>query len=107
MGAKPKSRKLRSGFTDDEGETILADFAAQKKSEEAKGKQIQEEAEKATEMAEADERRGLRFDLGEGLLEIALVTSSLYFISHKKMFPAIGIIAGIIGAVIAATGLLV
>ena len=75
--------------------------------QEAKGKQIQEEAEKATEMAEADERRGLRFDLGEGLLEIALVTSSLYFISHKKMFPAIGIIAGIIGAVIAATGLLV
>jgi hypothetical protein len=95
------------GSKENHPETILADFAAQKKSEEAKGKQIQEEAEKATEMAEADERRGLRFDLGEGLLEIALVTSSLYFISHKKMFPAIGMIAGIIGAVIAATGLLV
>ena len=95
------------GTKESHSETVLADFTTQKKSEEAKGKQIQEEAEKATEMAEADERRGLRFDLGEGLLEIALVTSSLYFISHKKMFPAIGIIAGIIGAVIAATGLLV
>ena len=95
------------GSKESHPETILADFAAQKKSEEAKGKQIQEEAEKATDLAEADERRALRYDLGEGLLEIALVTSSLYFISHKKMFPAIGIIAGIVGTVIAAAGLMV
>ena len=95
------------GSKEGRAETVLADFVAQQKSQEAKGKQIQEEAEKATEQAEADERRALRYDLGEGLLEIALVTSSLYFISHKKMFPAIGIIAGIIGTVIAAMGLLV
>jgi Domain of unknown function (DUF4337) len=88
-------------------EKVLAGFAGQKKSEETKGKQIQEEAEKAQDMAEADERRGLRYDLGEGLLEIALVTSSLFFISHKKMFPAIGFIAGLIGVGIAVTGLLV
>src|SRR5579864_1937237 len=88
-------------------ETALADFAGQKKSQEAKGKEIQDEAEKAQGLAEADERRALRYDLGEGLLEIALVTCSLFFISHKKMFPAIGIIAGLIGAVIAAAGLLV
>ncbi len=85
----------------------LAVFEAQKKSEEAKGKQIQESAEKAQEMAEADERRALRYDLGEGLLEIALVTSSLYFISRKKMFPGIGLVAGIAGVVIAITGLLI
>jgi len=86
---------------------VLADFAAQKKSEESKGKQIQEEAEKAQDTAEADERRGLRYDLGEGLLEIALVTSSLFFISHKKMFPVMGLVAGLIGVGIAVTGLLV
>jgi len=64
------------------------------------------EAQKATESAEADEHRALRFDLGEGLLEIALVLSSLYFISRKTMFPVMGIIAGIIGAAIAVTGLM-
>ena len=42
----------------------------------------------------------------EGLLEIALVLSSLYFISRKKMFPVIGVLAGIAGAAIAITGLL-
>src|SRR5579864_3249683 len=89
------------------GSELLADFGKQKKSQESKGKEIQEEAQKATEAAEMDERRALRYDLGEGLLEIGLVLSSLYFISHKKMFPALGVIAGLSGAAIAATGLLV
>ena len=88
-------------------ESVLASFADQKKSEEIKGKQIQEEARKADEAAEKDEHRALRYDLGEGLLEIGLVLSSLYFISHKKMFPAMGVMAGMAGAAIAATGLLV
>ena len=86
---------------------VVADFATQKKDEEGKGKKIQEEARKSDEQAETDERRGLRYDVGEGLLEIGLVLSSLYFISHKNMFPVIGVIAGIGGLVIAATGLLV
>jgi mannose/fructose/N-acetylgalactosamine-specific phosphotransferase system component IID len=42
----------------------------------------------------------------EGLLEIALVLSSLYFISRKMLFPIIGIISGIIGIAVAASGLL-
>ena len=52
------------------------------------------------------EHRGLRFDLGEGLLEIVLVLSSLYFISHKMMFPVLGVTAGIAGIAIAVSGLL-
>jgi|SRR5579871_1623143 len=51
------------------------------------------------------EARALRYDFGEGLLEIALVLSSLYFISRKMLFPIIGIISGIAGAVIAVSGL--
>jgi hypothetical protein len=35
------------------------------------------------------------------------VLSSLYFISRKKMFPVLGIVAGIAGAAIALTGLLI
>jgi hypothetical protein len=41
------------------------------------------------------------------LLEIALVVTSLYFISHKKMFPVIGVMAGIAGVALALAGMLV
>ena len=57
-------------------------------------------------MAEADEHRALRYDIGEGLLEIGLVLSSLYFISKKMMFPVLGVIGGLAGMAIAVTGLL-
>lgn len=86
---------------------LLADYARQKKKYAKEGDAIMADARHADEAAEADEHRGLRFDFGEGLLEIALVVTSLYFISHKRMFPTIGIIAGIAGVVIAATGLLI
>jgi hypothetical protein len=85
----------------------LADFAAQKQDQESKAKQIQKDAQAAEELADADEYRALRYDFGEGLLEIALVTSSLFFISRKPMFPVIGVLAGITGVVVAATGLFV
>jgi hypothetical protein len=85
---------------------MLADYAAQKKKYEEQSKQIQEEAKAADESAEADEKRALRYDVGEGLLEIGLVLSSLYFISRKGMFPVLGAIAGVAGTAIALTGLL-
>jgi hypothetical protein len=88
-------------------EQMLADYAGQKKKYDAQGKQIQEEARQDGELAEADEHRALRYDFGEALLEIGLVMSSLYFISHKKMFPVIGIVAGLAGIALAITGLLI
>jgi hypothetical protein len=53
------------------------------------------------------EQQALRFDVGEGLLEIALVLSSLYFISRKMLFPVIGLIAGVTGLAVALAGLAV
>ena len=88
------------------GEKMLAQYAGQKKKYEEQSEKIQEQAKGADEAAEADEHRALRYDVGEGLLEIGLVLSSLYFISRKKMFPVLGIVAGIAGAAIALTGLL-
>ncbi|MGA3098299.1 MAG: DUF4337 domain-containing protein [Bryobacteraceae bacterium] len=87
-------------------EKLVADYGAQEKDYEARGRKIQEEAERDDGLAESAEHRALRYDLGEGLLEIGLVLSSLYFISRKRMFPVIGIIAGIAGVAIAVTGLL-
>jgi hypothetical protein len=86
---------------------MLADYGTQMKKYDQQAKGIQEEAQKGEELAEADEHRALRYDLGEGLLEIGLVLSSLYFISHKMMFPILGLGAGIVGSLIAVTGLMV
>ena len=88
-------------------EELQAQYSAEQKKYDAQGKRIQEEARRDEDAAEHDERRALRFDVGEGLLEIALVLSSLYFISRKTMFPALGITAGTAGAAIAILGLLV
>jgi Domain of unknown function (DUF4337) len=85
---------------------MRADYAKQKDKYDKQAKQIQDEATGADEASEVDEQRALRYDIGEGLLEIGLVLSSLYFISRKKMFPVMGVIAGVAGTVIAITGLL-
>ena len=95
------------GTQNEAADKMLADYKSQKTKYERQQTEISEEATKAQEEAERDEHRALRYDLGEGLLEIALVLSSLFFISRKKMFPALGVIAGLGGVVIAATGLLV
>jgi hypothetical protein len=88
-------------------DAALADYATQKKKYAAQGKQIQDDAQKQDDLADSDESRGLRYDIGEGLLEIGLVLSSLFFISKKKMFPAMGLIAGVAGCAIAITGLMI
>ena len=71
------------------------------------GKDAQEEAEGLEKKVELAEARALRYDIGEGLIEIGLVLSSLYFIAKKKFFPVLGIIAGLCGTAAAISGLLV
>jgi hypothetical protein len=83
---------------------MLAEYATQRKKYEEQSKEIQEQAKGEDESAEADEHRAFRYDVGEGLLEIGLVLSSLYFISRKGMFPVLGAIAGVAGTAIALTG---
>jgi hypothetical protein len=85
----------------------LARFEDQKKKYGAQKDEQQEKAKKSDETAEADEHRALRYDFGEGLLEIGLVLTSLYFIARKTMFPIMGVLAGLIGVAIAITGLMV
>ena len=87
-------------------EKMLSQYEGQKKKYEEQSEKLQEQAKEKDEAAEADEHRALRFDVGEGLLEIGLVLSSLYFISRKKMFPVLGLIAAVAGAAIAITGFL-
>jgi hypothetical protein len=55
---------------------------------------------------EKTEAQALRFDLGEGFLELGLVVTSLYFLAKRRFFPVLGVTAGIIGVVFGALGFL-
>ena len=84
---------------------MAADYAGQKKKYADQGAAIQTDAQKSEATADADERRALRYDIGEGFFEISVVLTSLYFISRKTLFPIMAIIAGIAGTLAAFTGL--
>ncbi len=56
--------------------------------------------------ARTEERRALRYDIGEGLLELGLVLCSLYFLARKSFFPIFGVLASVAGAVMGIWGLL-
>jgi hypothetical protein len=62
---------------------------------------VAEGKEAETRRAEA---RALRFDLGEGFLELGLVLSSLYFLARKWLFPFIGGLAAVVGTVLGVLG---
>jgi hypothetical protein len=66
--------------------------------------EAQDDARQSDKEAAHIEDRALRYDIGEGLLEIGLVLTSLYFISRSKLFPVIGVISAVAGTVIAALG---
>jgi hypothetical protein len=53
-----------------------------------------------------EQRKANRFDLGEVFLEIALVISSLALLSRKRFYWFLGIVLGLAGLGVAATGFL-
>jgi hypothetical protein len=67
-------------------------------------KEVSDEAREKEHEAAVVEGKALRFDFGEGLLEIGLVLTSLYFISKKMLFPLIGIVASVAGLAAAVSG---
>jgi hypothetical protein len=87
-------------------EENIARYEAQQKKYEKESKEVKEEATKKEEETGHTEDKALRYDLGEGLLEIGVVMASLYFISRKKLFPVVSFVFGISGIVIAITGVL-
>lgn len=69
--------------------------------EEIKADAHAKDAESATE-----ESRALYYDVAEGLLELGLVLSSLFFVARNHFFPVIGIIASIAGTAMGVMGML-
>jgi hypothetical protein len=64
----------------------------------------QKDAEDEDKKAEHVETQALRFDFGEGLLEIGLVLTSLYFIARRTIFPVVGVISAVLGVAAALSG---
>src|SRR5208337_3707911 len=54
-------------------------------------REIMKEAQSKDAESEIEEHRALRFDIGEGLLELGLVLCSLYFLARKSFFPIFGV----------------
>lgn len=95
------------GAKNEENDKRLERYKKEKERYTHEAKDVQDEAVKLEEEVKLTENRALRYDFGEGLIEIAVVLSSLYFIAHKKYYPLIGLIAGLLGIAVAASGLLV
>lgn len=95
------------GARNDSAAKVLERYGREKKRYESDAERAQTHAEQKERAGKQIEARALRYDLGEGLLEIGLVLTSLYFISRKNLFPATGITAGAIGAAVAITGLFI
>jgi small-conductance mechanosensitive channel len=91
----------------DRAEAKLAEYAKAKIKYELQSEELQKEAKHKEEEGESIEKVALHYDFGEGLLEIGLVLSSLYFIARRSLFPTVGIVAAVAGTILAAIGLVV
>jgi len=87
-----------------DADKTLARYASEKKRYAKDSETAQDAAKDKDKEAAHIEDKALRYDFGEGLLEIGLVLTSMYFISRSKLFPVIGVIAAVSGTLIAALG---
>jgi hypothetical protein len=71
-----------------------------------RSKEAQDDAKAVEKESEKVEEQALRFDFGEGLLEIAVVMTSMFFISKSKLFPVVGGIAAVAGIILGILGFL-
>jgi hypothetical protein len=72
----------------------------------ADAEKLQDDARAMDAETNTEERRALRFDIGEGLLELGLVLCSLYFLARKAFFPIFGVLSSIAGIAMGVAGFL-
>jgi Domain of unknown function (DUF4337) len=70
-------------------------------------KEAEDEARKLESEVIIERHRADRYDLAEVFLEIGLVITSITLLSGRRMFWHLGIVLGIVGIVVAATGAIV
>jgi hypothetical protein len=72
----------------------------------AEAEKIQQDAKAKDEESDVEETRALKYDIGEGLLELGLVLCSLYFLARNSFFPIFGVLAAVAGTAIGIWGFL-
>lgn len=83
--------------TSEGAEKAIQRFEKEKDRYEKETEEIQNEAKKVEGEVHTEEAKALRYDVGEGLLELGLVLCSLYFISKRRLFPYVGVTSAILG----------
>jgi len=90
----------------DKADEIAKGYADQGKKWKDDLKDEKEKAEALEAKVEEAEARADRFDLGEALLEIALVTSSITLLTRNRIYWMLGLLFGIAGVLSAGSVLL-
>ena len=85
---------------------LIAIYAAKHNDYVKKLQAIKTIAEDKMQESQLFQQKALLFDFAEGILEIALVMSSLYFISRKKYFPVLGVAFATLGLIVGVFGFL-
>jgi len=113
--AKDIRRHADDIFTSQLGMEVTKNDAAEKFTEKYKAeseryrdetKKLESEAHELEAERDAEQKKANRFDLGEVLLEIALVVTSITLMTGKKAFWLLGLLSAAIGLVSAGSGLL-
>jgi hypothetical protein len=65
---------------------------------------LKEQAESSEKRTDLEEVRALKFDIGEGLLELGLVLCSLFFLARNTFFPIFGVLSAAAGIVMGIWG---
>jgi hypothetical protein len=72
----------------------------------AEAEKIQQDAKAKDDESDVEEARALKYDVGEGLLELGLVLCSLYFLARNSFFPIFGVLAAVAGTAVGIWGFL-
>ena len=94
------------GLKGEAAEKVQEKFAAEKERQAKESEKIKEQAQEKEKESTHAEHKALRFDFAEGLFEIGLVMSSMFFLAHRKIFPLIGLLGGLAGTVLGVMGAL-
>jgi hypothetical protein len=101
-----QAKKIRAN-TSDAAATVLAALApdpakaaeairrlqAARDKELGDTEQLRSKAEASEKKTGLEEVRALKFDIGEGLLELGLVLCSLFFLARNSFFPIFGVLS--------------
>jgi hypothetical protein len=78
-------------------EEAVRKLEAARDKELADTEQLRWKAEASEKKTGLEEVRALKFDIGEGLLELGLVLCSLFFLARKSFFPIFGVLSAVAG----------